>query len=226
MPTASQAPQRSTLIGRALRPACAATLLVLVAVTGCAAPTADTEPAATPSTSAEATQQPAAPAPAPSAARLPEDDAATPLPPTDVTIASIGLAAPLIDLGITDEGDMEVPVYYDEVGWFTGGGRPGGHGPTVIAAHVDSTTGPGVFHRLHELGEGDAVEVTDAAGTVFRYVVTDVADYVKADFPTGDVFGATAADELRLITCGGVFDPASATYDENRVVYAERVGSD
>ncbi|WP_083587009.1 class F sortase [Agrococcus sp. Marseille-P2731] len=223
MRTSSQSPQRSTLTGRALRPACAAALLVLVAVTGCAAPTANTEPAATPSTAAEATQQPSTPAPEPSAAPLPDDSAVTPLAPANVTIASIDLSEPLIDLGITAEGDMEVPFYYDDVGWFTGGGRPGGHGPTVIAAHVDSTTGPGIFHRLHELRGGDAVEVTDAAGTVFRYVVTEVADYVKADFPTGDVFGATAADELRLITCGGVFDPASATYDENRVVYAERV---
>lgn len=223
MRTSSQSPQRPIFTGRALRPACAAVLLVLVAVTGCAAPTANTEPAATPSTAAEATQQPSTPAPEPSAAPLPDDSAVTPLAPANVTIASIDLSEPLIDLGITAEGDMEVPVYYDDVGWFTGGGRPGGHGPTVIAAHVDSTTGPGIFHRLHELGEGDAVEVTDAAGTVFRYAVTEVADYVKADFPTVDVFGATAADELRLITCGGVFDPASATYDENRVVYAERV---
>lgn len=35
--------------------------------------------------------------------------------------------------------------------------RPGADGSTVIAAHVDSKTGPDVFCRLRELGVGDTV---------------------------------------------------------------------
>ncbi|WP_019182022.1 class F sortase [Microbacterium yannicii] len=144
------------------------------------------------------------------------------LEPVAVSIPAIDLAVPLIDLSLTPDGDMEVPADYDEVGWFTGGGRPGGLGPTVIAGHVDSPTGPAVFVHLAELRAGDLVEVTDAAGTVFRYVVTAVADYPKASFPTHEVFGAVAADELRLITCGGIFDRAASSYVDNRVVYAVR----
>lgn len=117
---------------------------------------------------------------------------------------------------------MEVPSDYDEVGWFTGGGRPGGFGPTVIAGHVDSPTGAAVFFRLKELTKDDVVEVTDVSGTVFRYTVTAVADYPKSEFPTQDVFGAVATDQLRLITCGGVFDAAASSYLDNRVVYAVR----
>jgi hypothetical protein len=139
-----------------------------------------------------------------------------------VSIPALGLDEPLIDLGLSPRGDMEVPSDFDEIGWFTGGGRPGGYGPTVIAAHVDSPTGPAIFLRLSELAPGDAVDVTDETGAVFTYVVTEVADYPKDAFPTGRVFGATSADELRLITCGGVFDPAAASYEDNRVVFAER----
>jgi sortase (surface protein transpeptidase) len=139
-----------------------------------------------------------------------------------VSIPAIGLAEPLIDLGIASDGAMEVPGDFDDVGWFTGGGRPGGYGPLVIAAHVDSPRGPAVFVRLRDLVPGDAVEVTDEAGTVHRYRVVEVAVHPKASFPTMRVFGAVANDELRLITCGGVFDAQAGSYEDNRVVYAVR----
>jgi len=141
-------------------------------------------------------------------------------PPASVAIDAIGLDEPLIDLGLQADGSMEVPSDFDDVGWFTGGGRPGGVGPTVIAAHVDSTSGPAVFARLTDLVAGDRVRVTDVTGTVFDYVVTRVGDYAKADFPTTEVFGALPSDELRLITCTGLFDRSVGHYEDNRVVFA------
>lgn len=142
--------------------------------------------------------------------------------PVRVVIPALGLDEALIDLGIAEDGTMEVPVEYDEVGWFTGGGRPGGTGPTVIAAHVDSPTGPAVFQSLRDLAAGDTVEVQDADGRTHSYRVTEAADYPKSAFPTARVFGATARDELRLITCGGIFDRNAGSYVDNHVVYAER----
>ena len=155
---------------------------------------------------------PAAPAPTPAVATGAE--------PARVAVPAIELDEPLIGLGIASTGAMEVPVDADEVGWFTGGGRPGGRGPTVVAAHVDSTSGPAVFFRLSELVPGDEVTVTTVEGTVVRYVVDEVVDVPKAEFPTARVFGAQPTDQLRLITCGGVFDPGSGHYDQNRVVFA------
>jgi len=165
--------------------------------------------------------------PAPPAAPAPSEPApvvGVGADPTRVTVPAIGLDEPLIGLGIAETGAMEVPVDADDVGWFTGGGRPGGRGPTVIAAHVDSTTGPAVFARLSELVPGDEVSVTSVTGTAVRYVVDEVLDVPKAEFPTGRVFGAQPTDQLRLITCGGVFDRGSGHYDQNRVVFASPVG--
>nr|WP_314841065.1 class F sortase [uncultured Microbacterium sp.] len=208
------------------RSASVAALGLVLVLAGCAS--SDARPAP-PAASPPAASAPDAPTTSPPTTSLPTTEPTSqPIvrgePPQHVRIPAIDLDAPLIDLGIAPNGQMEAPVDYDEVGWFTGGGRPGGYGPTVIAAHVDSPTGPAVFLRLHELAEGDSVEVTDSAGTVFRYSVTAVADYPKSAFPTQQVFGAVAADELRLITCGGVFDSAAASYVDNRVVYAVRTG--
>ncbi|MFD1340042.1 class F sortase [Microbacterium lemovicicum] len=140
-----------------------------------------------------------------------------------MVIPALGLDEPLIELGIAPDGSMEVPVDYDEVGWFTGGGRPGSTGPTVIAAHVDSPTGPAVFRHLADVSTGDVIEVHDSQQRTHLYRVTETQDYAKALFPTAQVFGATPRDELRVITRGGVFDRGTGHYLDNRVVFAERI---
>lgn len=200
--------------GWSRRTACVLAVGTLLTTAGCSSVTAipETVPVTTPA---------APPSPSPAAPVV------TPVPPlvasdpVRVVIPALGLDEPLIDLGLAADGAMEVPADYDEVGWFTGGGRPGGTGPTVIAAHVDSPTGPAVFRALKDLGAGDVVEVQDADGRTHSYRVTETADYPKSAFPTARVFGATPRDELRLITCGGVFDRDAGSYVDNRVVYAE-----
>ncbi|MEW5095645.1 class F sortase [Clavibacter michiganensis] len=202
----------------------AGALIPLAALAGCAPAEPETAPAVPPA--AVSTEPSAPPTTAPSD---PPTSAPTVVQglgavPTRVAIPAIDLDQPLIDLGIAADGRMEVPVDFDDVGWFTGGGRPGGRGPTVIAAHVDSRVGPAAFGRLAELGVGDEVSVQDVDGGSTRYVVTEVADFPKADFPTARVFGAQATDQLRLITCGGIFDRSVGHYEDNRVVFAEPVG--
>ncbi|OZD83956.1 class F sortase [Rhodococcus sp. 05-339-2] len=153
----------------------------------------------------------------------PAMDSVTPAP-TRVSAVDIGLDEPLIGLGLTESGEMQVPTDYDDVGWFTGGGRPGEIGsPTVIVGHVDSTTGPAVFDRLSELGTGDVVEVEDEAGGRAAYRIDRIGDYGKAEFPTALVFGAVPADEIRLITCSGDFDAAVGSYERNLVLYGVRI---
>ena len=196
---------------------------VVLALTGCASP-GPVAPTPTTTPGAGATGAPTATGTAPPAVgEGAAKGVGEGVAPAAVSVPAIGLDAPLIDLGIAEDGAMEVPSDADDVGWFTGGGRPGGRGPTVIAAHVDSASGPAVFARLDELVLGDRVDVTTVDGGVVGYVVTEVVDVPKAEFPTTRVFGAQPTDQLRLITCGGVFDRASGHYDQNRVVFAEPV---
>jgi sortase (surface protein transpeptidase) len=143
--------------------------------------------------------------------------------PARVAIPALGLDEELIDLGIGDDGSLEVPEDFSRVGWFTGGGRPGGIGPTVIAGHVDSAVGPAVFFELSTLLVGDRFTIVDVAGTSFEYEVYRAEDFAKNAFPTAEVFGAVLGDEVRLITCTGLFDSSIGHYDDNRVVFAARV---
>ena len=141
-------------------------------------------------------------------------------PPVRLVIPAIGVATRLVRLGLEADGAMAVPADYGRAGWFAEGPAPGQVGPAVIAGHVDSRTGPAVFHRLRELRPGQAVLVERADGTRLRFVVEQARSYPKASFPTADVFGPVPSAALRLITCGGDFDRARGSYRDNLVVFA------
>jgi sortase (surface protein transpeptidase) len=146
-----------------------------------------------------------------------------PSPPVRVEIPAIGVSSPLVRLGLNRDRTMEVPDDFQVAGWFTGGPEPGQLGPAVIAGHVDSRTGPAVFHRLHEVRPGDELRVVRADHLVVRFEVDSLARYAKQALPTEAVYGATTAPVLRLITCAGSFDQASRSYRDNLVVSATRV---
>ena len=164
--------------------------------------------------------------PAPAATLAAQPRSASPPPaarPVSLTIPLIGVKTQLVKLGLTADGALQVPSSTTVAGWYTGGPRPGAIGSAVIVGHVDSLTGPGVFYRLSELRPGNRIFVLRADGTTVAFRVTAVQAYQKDYFPTHEVYGPTPDAELRLITCGGDFDPATGHYLSNVVVYATEV---
>jgi sortase (surface protein transpeptidase) len=143
--------------------------------------------------------------------------------PVWLTIPQIGVTTRLIHLGLTASGALQVPSSTSVAGWYTGSSRPGAVGPAVIAGHIDSYLGPGIFFHLIDLRRGDRVYVRRADGTLVVFKVIAVHMYAKDAFPTQAVYGPTPDAELRLITCGGIFDHARGSYLSNVVVYAVAV---
>ena len=143
--------------------------------------------------------------------------------PVRLEIPAIGVASPLIRLGLNPDGAMQVPADFQVAGWFTGGPQPGQLGPAVIAGHVDSRNGPAVFYRLRDLHPGDLVRVVRADHRVIRFRVDSLASFPKQALPDEAVFGATTTPALRLITCAGSFDWSRRSYRDNLVVSATRV---
>ena len=137
-------------------------------------------------------------------------------------IEAIGVSAPLISLGLNPDRSLQVPGDAASAGWWRGGPEPGERGASVIAGHVDSRSGPGVFYRLRALRPGAAIEVTTEEGTTARFVVERTERYAKDRFPTRRVYGRTRGSTLRLVTCAGSFDAARGHYRDNLVVFARR----
>lgn len=139
--------------------------------------------------------------------------------PTRLRIGAIGVDTSLESLRIGADGALRPPEGFVRAGWYADGTKPGDTGPAVLAGHVDSKSGPAVFYRLRELATGDQVEVVRGGSTV-SFTVTAIRWYPKTEFPTEEVYGPTPDRQLRLITCGGVFDRSLRSYRDNLVVYA------
>ncbi|PVZ06938.1 class F sortase [Actinomycetospora cinnamomea] len=177
---------------------------------------------------------PAAPATAPAVVGAPAvgDPASPAVParaastgePVRVRAASVGLDAPVVGVGVTDDGLMEVPERVAEVGWYRFGPRPGApDGSAVLAGHVDDRVqGEGAFADLSRMRPGDEVAVDGSAGPVVLRV-TEVRTYTKDTLPLADLFRETGPPRLVLVTCDGPFDTDARSYRDNLVVYAEPV---
>jgi len=165
------------------------------------------------------------PAPDGPAASVPWPAAAGPVAaPVRLTIPAIGVRTRLVRLGLTRAGTLQVPASYQVAGWYDRSPPPGATGSAIIAGHIDSVAGPGVFFRLASVHRGDRAYVRRADGSLVVFRVTAVRFYRKDRFPTAIVYGPAAGPQLRLITCGGTFDPALRSYESNVVVYAVAAG--
>jgi hypothetical protein len=218
--------------GRAALPAAAAAVAAFVAATGYLA-FVDRDAQPEPGLGRWAAAAPAAPV---IASAAPAGDGSTEVsrPPGDpfgtaavtvtgapsrLRIKAIHLDTTLETLHLGSGGALVPPRGFGKAGWYADGTAPGDLGPAVIAGHVDSKSGPAVFYRLRELTTGDRIEVV-RGGAVVPFTVVRTAWYPKNKFPTDAVYGPTPDRQLRLITCGGVFDHALRSYRDNLVVYA------
>lgn len=153
---------------------------------------------------------------------LPTNDAV--LAPIGLSIPNMDLVAPVRDIGVEPDGQLEIPDE-TEVGWYRLGSSPGRPGATVLAAHVswNDTTGP--FFRLDELEPGAQVDVLLADGNTRTFEVIERAQYSKLGLPAERIWTRDGDEMLVLITCGGDFNRSIRRYTDNIVVYAVPVAS-
>lgn len=143
--------------------------------------------------------------------------------PVRLRIPDIYIDTNFVPLGLQDNGEIEIPKGYTEVGWYTYGPTPGELGPAVVLGHVDSYEGPGVFLFLGQLEIGDLVYVDREDGTTAVFRVTQLERYNRNEFPTQKVYGDLDYAGIRLITCTGTYSHETLEYDRVLVVYGELV---
>jgi LPXTG-site transpeptidase (sortase) family protein len=142
--------------------------------------------------------------------------------PVEVDVPAVDISAPVVPLGLTDGGALDVPKDFSTAGWWAAGPEPGERGAAVITGHIDSTAGPAAFYTLADASPGDKVYVHREDASTATFVIDRLGQYPKDDFPTHQVYDKTPEPTLRLITCGGTFDDSTGHYRDNIVAYATR----
>lgn len=141
-----------------------------------------------------------------------------PAPPIELSIPSLGVAAPIEPTPQID-GALRIPPP-DQAGWYADGPRPGEPGRAVIVGHLDTVDGPAVFAALPQIRRGMTIEVAGDDGVSHSFETIGVADVSKSDFPAQDVYAPSRKPTLALITCSGSFDEASGHYENNLIILA------
>ncbi|MEV4562281.1 class F sortase [Nonomuraea sp. NPDC049419] len=142
--------------------------------------------------------------------------------PTRIKIPKIKVNAPIGAVTVSKKGVLGTPPLSkpNRTGWYKHSPVPGETGPAIINGHVTTRSGPAVFDRLRELAKGDHIYVYRSDGKVTRFTVSGIEQASKNAFPTKRVYGNTSNAQLRLITCGGVYNKTTHHYTDNIVVYA------
>ena len=174
---------------------------------------------------------PPAPSPPPTSrigirsGRLEDLPAAGPAP-VGVRIEAAGVAAAVVPVGVEPGSQaLAVPDDVAVAGWYRFGPAPGDPGSAVLTAHVDSANqGLGAFFPLRDVAPGAAVTVTFDDGSSRAFEVVGRRSYSKDALPVAELFARDGEPLLTLVTCGGPFDRATRSYEENLVVYAVPAG--
>jgi predicted outer membrane protein len=149
--------------------------------------------------------------------RSPARDA---LVPVGIELPDRGVTAPVVSTGTGLDGVVAAPDPPTTVGWWAPSALAGAAtGTTVLAGHVDSRAGLGVFAVLRDVAVGERVLVRGADGDVHTYRIIGRRQVAKTALPA-DLFAPGGPPRLALVTCGGRFDRAARRYTDNVIVYA------
>jgi len=145
-----------------------------------------------------------------------------PLTPSKIKVPSIGVYADVELVGKKDDGSMDTPKNFNNVGWYKLGSKPGEAGNAVFAGHVNNALATaGVFAHLSEIKIGDYVTVeSNNNGKTLVYVVTQLNQYPVSEAPAAQIFATTGPSQIVLITCDGDWVGSAHSFDKRLVVVA------
>lgn len=144
--------------------------------------------------------------------------------PIRLTIPSIGVDATIEGVGLTDGGELGVPIGPLNAGWYKAGPRPGELGNAVIDGHFglwkDGTAT--VFNNILNLQKGDKLYVSDKNGKPIVFVVSGFGIYDPAQDSTSIFKAGDRKAHLNLITCNGIWIPSQKTYSNRLIVFSDK----
>jgi LPXTG-site transpeptidase (sortase) family protein len=147
--------------------------------------------------------------------------------PVHLRIPDIDIDTPLVNVGLNSDGTPGTPTgsNANKAAWLTTSPTPGTDGSSIIVGHVQTRAGPSIFFNLGKLAHGDQVYIIRSDGSTALFNVVAVQAFDKTSIPNDTVYAKSGDPELRLITCGGNWDPTHRQFSQNIIAYARFSGS-
>lgn len=160
----------------------------------------------------------------PNSVALDKQEEANPGLPARLKIPKLNIDSYIEPIGLTPQGDVDVPKGISNAGWFNRWPRPGEKGSSVIVGHYGRRDNmPAVFDNLHKLQQGDKIFVEDKKGLTTTFEVRESRKY-NSKAQAKDVFRSTdGAAHLNLITCEGDWNKKRNSYSMRLVVFTDKL---
>lgn len=144
--------------------------------------------------------------------------------PRYVSIPKYNVKGRVMQVGVNETNNMDVPGNVFDAGWYSGSVLPGSSGASIINGHVSGYTQHGIFYNLKDLAKGDQVSVEMGSGKVLNYKVVSTKIIPADQFDILEMLNPIEGKEgLNLITCGGSFDSAANKYPDRVLVFTKRI---
>jgi LPXTG-site transpeptidase (sortase) family protein len=127
--------------------------------------------------------------------------------PLRLLVDSLEVDAPVIEMGVDDQGIPHVPRNGEDVAWYSFSSPPGAGSNAVFAAHINWEGASGVFGNLHVLQAGDTIRLISEDEHEYTYEVFANFAVDPYDDDSLKVMDPTPKDTVTLITCGGSWIP-------------------
>lgn len=143
--------------------------------------------------------------------------------PVRLIIPEIGTDAFIEYVGVTQDGEMDVPKGPTSTAWFNLGPRPGEEGSAVISGHFGWKNGiPAVFDDLHKLKIGDRIYTIDEDSVSTSFIVRKIRLYDQ-DADASNVFGSDEGKaHLNLVTCQGDWNAITQSRPKRLIVFTDK----
>ncbi|MGV9001356.1 MAG: class F sortase [Candidatus Saccharimonadaceae bacterium] len=144
--------------------------------------------------------------------------------PRTIEISGIGVKGYVQRVGIDRDGLMSTPNNINFAGWYAKSVAPGEDGLSIINGHVGGKYTRGLFSGLKSLKENDTIRIQMGDLSWRKFSVVSVKTY-PVEQAASPLFATDPKiqRELHLITCDGVFDEASQSYNSRTIVVAKYV---
>ena len=141
--------------------------------------------------------------------------------PRVIEIPKLNVSAYIQRVGVDSQNRMATPNNIHFAGWYVNGVSPGQDGLSIINGHAGGRYTDGIFKHLNDLEPNDSIRVQLGDLSWKDFIVVSNATYSESESAAVLFKDDTSIDkELHLITCDGVFDDKTQTYDARTIVIA------
>lgn len=142
--------------------------------------------------------------------------------PKVLRIPKLALEARIRRVGVSLNNEPISPSNIFDVGWFEASGKPGNQGAVLLNGHIIGPTKSGIFSNIQELIPDDEILIERGDGTVLRYKVAKVQEYLTTGL---DMSAATnsvdrARQGLNLVTTVNKYGSRTNEFSRRIIVFA------